>query len=131
LVPEGVIRTESLGFSGDSDEADIEGTGNKLLIDDIRITSAPGISDIITDRSPANLMSVYPNPFTDYLNVTFSDPGRYDISITDVAGREVYRKAIDAIMNSPISLPLAGFSSGVYTISTGGLNTKPLRIVKN
>jgi hypothetical protein len=97
----------------------------------VKITSASGTSAVEMDRNPAELISVFPNPFTNYVNISFPEPGRYDISIIDITGSEVYRKMIDATMNSVNTIPLAGLSPGVYIFRTGNPNSKPVRIVKN
>ncbi|MCX6223471.1 MAG: C10 family peptidase [Bacteroidia bacterium] len=131
MVPEGIICTESIEFASLPDADKTKSYGNKLFIDDVKITSATGTSGIGIDRQPADLIGVYPNPFTDFVNVSFPEPGRYDISIIDITGREVYRQMIDAKMNTVNTIPLSGLAPGIYILHAGNPMSKPVKVVKN
>lgn len=129
-VPEGIICIESIEFSGQPDEVSSESPDNRFYIDDVRINSS-STSGTGIDLPAENLISVYPNPFSDYVNISFSEPGRYNISIIDMTGREAYRQPVDAKMNTVTTIPLSGLSPGIYTLHTGKPNVKPVRIVRS
>lgn len=130
-VPEGVICAERILFSSYSDEDDTEANVNKLFIDDVEITSAPGTSSVESDCRTKDLISIYPNPFADQVTISFPEPGRYHVSIIDMAGREVYQQMIDASMNQKNTIRLTDLPPGVYMLRPGSLNFKPLRLVRN
>ena len=87
-------------------------------------TDYDGRSDVfgpITVRfsKDGNLMlTTYPNPATDYLNVTWSgkSSGDYFLTITDCNGKNCFREKIkEGTMHT--SVPLLNFAKGLYLVS--------------
>ena len=75
--------------------------------------------------------TVYPNPVTDYLNISFKDVvgEAFDISIFDLNGRLVYRKElIDSTSNE--TLNFSEYSSGLYILNIEQRTTKKSKTFK-
>lgn len=83
-------------------------------------TNYVGISEI----SNSNEFSVYPNPASDKLNVSFkADNVDYTINITDLSGRVILSNSYTKLSDSQlIELPLTGISSGNYIVSVSSVN---------
>ncbi|MEY3048534.1 MAG: hypothetical protein RL365_572 [Bacteroidota bacterium] len=79
-------------------------------------------------------MEVYPNPANDVVNVKFlGNGGDYQISITDLAGRQVASSfLVNANGAQSVTLPIAEFSAGNYlvTISKDGASYTQNLIIK-
>jgi len=72
---------------------------------------------------PFTLESVYPNPASDRVSVRYSADRAVDaeVRVIDALGRLVWRRAIRSRSGSNIvSIPVAGFSPGVYFIELVG-----------
>jgi len=128
MVPEGIICTESIEFTGNHDGDNSGNADNFIFIDNVKLTSAAATSADGTEIPMVNEISVYPNPCAGQVNMVFAKSGRYTISIIDMAGREVYRQQIETAPNTVHSIPLPGLVPGVYTLHTDS-GTRPIRIV--
>ncbi len=79
-------------------------------------------------------MTVYPNPVTDYLNISFKDMAGevFGISIYDATGKQVYKKELtDSASNETIDF--GGFSSGMYILNisqNASEKSKSFKIIK-
>lgn len=79
-------------------------------------------------------MTVYPNPVTDYLNISFKDMAgsAFGIAVYDVAGKQVYKKeSTDNTSNETIDF--SGFSSGMYILNivqNASKKSKSFKIIK-
>jgi hypothetical protein len=73
---------------------------------------------------------VYPNPTSDEVFLRFTDDRPLDISVYDIAGREI---AQWHSMKGPlVRLPIAKMSVGIYSIrATSGTCSKARRLIKN
>ena len=81
-------------------------------------------SNIVTnDISSIDLLSndnitfeVYPNPFNDFLNVKITDNeyNKYSITITDIAGREIFKK--ENVLPGIIKIDKLNLAPGAYNI---------------
>ncbi|MFA6483023.1 MAG: C10 family peptidase [Bacteroidales bacterium] len=131
MVPEGVICAQSLEFSSYSEFENADGVGNRFYLDDLKITSSTGISDVSFEPTGPELFRIYPNPFADQLNLTFSQTGDYNISIIDISGKEVYRQKITANANTVNTLELDWLQPGLYSIRINPGYSIPVRIVKS
>lgn len=62
--------------------------------------------------------TVYPNPVTDYLNISFKDMvgEAFDISVYDINGKQIFRKEITDSTSNEI-LNFSGYSSGLYILN--------------
>jgi plastocyanin len=107
-APEGNFNVTGLG--GQFDNAAPFENGYQLLpryMEDIDLLSS------VKDASIANLVDVFPNPATAYLNVQLSE--RMDfLRITDVAGQEVLR-LVQPELNERINLH--ALSAGTYFVT--------------
>ncbi|WP_162143057.1 T9SS type A sorting domain-containing protein [Pedobacter glucosidilyticus] len=92
-------------------------------------------SDVKTVQISAlnsDVVSVYPNPTADRLNITISKAGNYQIKLVDQSGRVVLEKAIE--LNSGLNdlgVSLSSFSAGTYYLTlTNQLNYIAKKIIK-
>ena len=83
--------------------------GNHTWTNTLELTSAPtGINEASVDNS----ISIYPNPTKSQLTISNLQNASYQLSITDIMGREVYTQPIINQQSSIINLPK--LSNGVY-----------------
>ena len=73
----------------------------------------------INSKLKKELASVYPNPANSAINITLTQAGNNEITITDLNGRVMYQKNT-SFLNSAISL--ANFANGVYFVSVKNNN---------
>ncbi len=80
-------------------------------LDDISITGQAA-SGIDSRENSASVL-VSPNPASDFVNLSFTQPGRKELSILSVTGTEVY----SAVTDQPtVRIPLDNFSKGIYLV---------------
>jgi Leucine-rich repeat (LRR) protein len=130
MLPEGIIRTESLEFTGQSENLNDATSSNVFYIDEVKIISIATTSVSQVGFSNESLILAYPNPFKDFINISIAEPGTYNLSILDVSGREVDRQVIEANGNTANTIPLTGLSPGVYFICPAGYEFKPIKIMR-
>lgn len=89
------------------------------------------ISFKILVKDPSNPISVYPNPVTDYVNVSTLDIDDTKIRIVSQTGKTMFEETVKAGAFEPARIDLSQFAAGVYTmtVSFGG-NTYKETIVK-
>ena len=101
--------------------------GNNVYVDNINIGGPLSIAE-------ENLLnvSVYPNPATGILNVSFDATGDYVVSIIDLLGREVSSKSNTASGVQTIDFDVTNLSKGSYVVSilSGGTKTTKNIIVQ-
>jgi serine protease AprX len=77
--------------------------------------------------------SVYPNPANDLINISFSDKfnGQVNLSITDLAGREIYSEAFSDVNPGQLkSISSTDFEEGMYLLHLqSGENRSTRKIV--
>lgn len=113
------METVSLSAYDNTDDVMIRfrstsGYGNNAYIDDINITQGAGIEDAIVSS-----FSVYPNPATDAVNVSFNSAHSSDalISIYNIDGSLVYQSSNFVTHgNNLISVPVSNLDNGFYTV---------------
>ncbi len=71
----------------------------------------------INEASAEIGMSVYPNPASGLVNVSFDAKGDYTVSIMDVAGRVVATQAVSAAGTTNIEMPISNLQAGNYFVS--------------
>ena len=104
--------------------SDKPGTGNPLEggFDVFEITEGPtGIDQVASN----NFISVYPNPFTDFVEIIIEQSAitpLTEVVIYDVTGREVSRKNITATGN--VKLDASKWHSGIFVARVIGSNVK-------
>jgi hypothetical protein len=64
-------------------------------------------------------MKIFPNPAKDclYISSQFNKGKSLTISIYDFAGRKIYDQFVPKILTPEISIPVYGFSSGIYLVT--------------
>ena len=84
-----------------------------------------------------NNVTVFPNPASTNatLHISLKDATELNVSVTDMAGREVYNNAIGhvAVGDMNLNIPTAALANGMYNVlvkTTGGTVTKRLSVVK-
>ena len=61
-------------------------------------------------------MSVYPNPARDYVKVSTTESGIYDVAVTSASGSTVYSSSAAISMSQPYEIDLTGVAPGSYTL---------------
>jgi hypothetical protein len=78
-----------------------------------RLDSELGINDV----SPYTNISVFPNPANNHVTIDLKETfSKYEISIFDISGKEVYAKSINDELQF-ISIDISSFIKGVYMIA--------------
>ncbi len=101
------------------------GADTKTLTDYIVVRNGSGIDDV-TD----NTLSVYPNPFIDYVNLYFAEEGNYIIDLYDAQGRQVVSKKHQARANEVFTLNVNA-EKGLYyvVVSKDGKRVNTFKVV--
>ena len=109
------------------------GTGNPLEagFDRFEITEGPTTVSELNNTDVE--MMVYPNPFTDVIDIKVTDKnftGNAELVITDISGREIARSKVNA--SDKISVTTGEWSRGVYILklSNGTSTLTPQKITK-
>lgn len=92
----------------------INGFGNNLFIDDVRIDQLTvGIDDIAMENPDIN---VYPNPVRDLLVIRYPLLKNKDVNviITDITGKIIYSQKISNAQQLEVNT--SGFADGIYTV---------------
>ncbi|HPZ36691.1 MAG TPA: T9SS type A sorting domain-containing protein, partial [Bacteroidales bacterium] len=101
-----IVAGETLSNNGDV-------SGNHGYSDAwvVKLTNEP---DRINEIENYNLLSIYPNPFTEYAIITFDNPKKekYRLLITDVTGKVVME--INEIYGDRVEIDGSNLSAGVY-----------------
>jgi Leucine-rich repeat (LRR) protein len=129
-VPEGVICAESIEFESSSNGGGGAGGDDAIYIDEVRITSACTTSDMVIEQVHDELVKVFPNPFAERISISFPSQGSFLVTIIDITGREICRRAFEVMEDTTVSLELPGLSPGIYTLCTGIPGMAPVRIVR-
>jgi len=82
----------------------------------------------------ANIVTVYPNPASSFINITINDKKVASMNVINVVGRRVAKFDIDATTPNPIRVPLDNVADGVYLLQFSDVNGKILgvrRVTKN
>ena len=75
-----------------------------------------------------NGVSIFPNPTTDYINISFLESGDYNFSIFDTLGKELKTSSSTAI--SEQQLDLREYQSGIYYILIKSSTVEQYQIFK-
>jgi hypothetical protein len=88
----------------------------------------------VKDFENNNLVTVYPNPATSFINISINDNRVTTLNVINVVGRKVARFDINSSTPNPIRVPLDNISDGVYLLQFADANGKLLgvrRVTKN
>ncbi len=92
----------------------------RRTIDMNQLTGVSEISDIPQ-------VKVYPNPATDQINITFDEPGHYEIKMSDASGKVLIdRTTSDAL----VRINVGTYPQGVYILHIKNKNNKKYLIQK-
>ena len=64
-----------------------------------------------------NFVNVYPNPATDFVNVTWSDTTPTYIQLTDLSGKIIYNLSQSELSGSSVVIPTSDLASGLYLLN--------------
>ena len=67
-------------------------------------------------KDPAEPVSLYPNPFQDYLNVSTMAPADTRVQILNSSGKKVYDETMIISAIEPVKLDLRDLAPGVYSV---------------
>ncbi|MEI8278474.1 MAG: thiol protease/hemagglutinin PrtT [Bacteroidota bacterium] len=103
------------------------GTGMYNNMTQIEVITPASVSTV--NDNPVT--HIYPNPATDMVNITLTDPISTNIQMSDIYGRKVYSTYLAGQTN--ISIPVSTFAEGTYFIqisSNKGTETSKVMIKK-
>ncbi len=112
--------------------------GNSIVnVSNVAIENADGSSATTAARNTAAINGrLYPNPFTDFVNIDFNNTSannNISVEVYDLAGRLGYRKTFGKLSAGSNTLRVgaadAGMKTGVY-IMTLSVNGKPIQANK-
>ncbi|WP_224998552.1 PA14 domain-containing protein [Cesiribacter sp. SM1] len=101
-----------------------------------RVASADTLADAGSSQAQAfNQAAVYPNPATDWVNISFGDEfnGKVKVQLVNMTGEQKLSKTIQVAAGYPIKLSLneKQLEPGLYIINiSDGVNSKSLRLYK-
>ena len=81
------------------------------------------------EESSVEEMGVYPNPFTDYVNLSFTKEGAYAIEIVAIDGKLIENKTIYVTANEIVKVDVNG-DKGIYFVRVIADNASTVRTVK-
>lgn len=100
-----------------------------MMMDAFEINAAAGINEEL-----ASTLSVYPNPASDELNVSFEATNAdYQVSILDLQGRVITAKSLQSLNGvSTVTFPVADMAKGSYivTVVSNGITTTKNVVIK-
>jgi len=77
----------------------------------------------IPENNTSSTFEIYPNPSSDFFNISNLKSGDYTISIYDMSGRLIQINKEEAIDNQIISISLKGISRGEYIVNIASGNS--------
>lgn len=96
-------------------------------IDFITVTQGTGLEDAVVEE-----MGVYPNPFTDFVNIMFTQEGTYTAQIVALDGRLIEDKQMSVNANEGVRIDING-ESGAYILrilNEDGVAVRTMKIIK-
>ncbi len=100
-----------------------------LMMDAFEINAVAGLNEEL-----ASTLSVYPNPASDELNVSFEATNAdYKVSILDLQGRVITTKTLQSLNGtSTVTFPVADMAKGSYivTVVSNGITTTKNVVIK-
>ena len=96
-------------------------------IDFITVTTGSGLEDAVVEE-----MGVYPNPFTDFVNIMFTQEGVYTAQIVALDGRLIESKSLSVVANEGVRIDING-ESGAYILrilNENGVAVRTMKIIK-
>jgi endo-beta-N-acetylglucosaminidase D len=84
------------------------------------------------EESVVEMMGVYPNPFTDFVNLYFAEEGNYTVDIIALDGKVIESKSIMVAASEGVRVDING-EKGMYIIKVKNANNtavKTLKVIK-
>jgi gingipain R len=79
----------------------------------------------------ANIVNVYPNPSTDFVNVAWNGVAPQTIQVMDLSGKVVYNLSQNQLSGTLVVIPTIDLSSGIYLLNVtrdNNINTVKLTV---
>jgi len=126
------IINPSVGMNGNKYRCVISGTCDPAILTD-GIATLNVLTSVNTDQNGMNLpFLVFPNPFTDFVNVEINLPGKGELTfeMNNLLGEtvEFLKESVDKPGNRIIKLNTSSFTQGIYTLSVKFMCGNRLRI---
>ena len=81
------------------------------------------------EETEVEMMGVYPNPFTDYVNLSFAKEGNYTIEIVALDGKLIESKQLSVQTNEIVRVDING-SKGLYLVKVRNSENQAVRTLK-
>ncbi|MBR5241439.1 MAG: T9SS type A sorting domain-containing protein, partial [Muribaculaceae bacterium] len=84
------------------------------------------------EESVVEMMGVYPNPFTDYVNIMFAEEGVYTAQIVALDGRVIEDKVMSVAANEGVRIDING-EQGTYILrilDANGVAVRTMKLIK-
>ncbi len=111
--------------------------GNSIVdLTNVAIENADGSVNSATRNTATLSGRLYPNPFTDFVNIDFNNTSannNISVEVYDLAGRLGYRKTFGKLSTGNNTLRISGADAGMRTgvyIMTLSVNGKPIQANK-
>jgi hypothetical protein len=96
-------------------------------IDFITVTAGTGLEDAVVE-----MMGVYPNPFTDFVNIMFAEEGVYTAQIVALDGRLIEDKVMSVAAGEGVRIDING-EQGTYILrilDNKGVAVRTMKLIK-
>ena len=80
------------------------------------------------DLEANNIVNIYPNPASDYVNITFNDKKINSVQVVNIIGRKVAKFDVDVNKSTSVRVPLDNISNGIYMLQFADANGKLLGV---
>lgn len=81
------------------------------------------LATLAVNQNVATTFNIYPNPASDYINISNLKGGNYTITIFDMLGRAIQNDKREVSDNETFLLPIKGISKGEYIVNIATGNT--------
>ena len=88
----------------------------------------------VKELDPANFVTIYPNPASNFINITINNDKISNLNVLNVVGRKVAKFEVTPNTPNPIRIPLDNVADGVYLLQFTDADGKQLgvkRVTKN
>lgn len=82
----------------------------------------------VKDFDNSNMVNIYPNPASDYVNISIYDKRITNVNVVSVIGRRIARFNVDANRTEDIRVPLDKVADGIYLLQFADVNGKVLGV---
>ena len=82
----------------------------------------------VKDYENNEIVTIYPNPASDHVNITFNDKKISSVNVMNVIGRKVAKFDVDANKSNQYRVPLSNVADGIYILQFADANGKILGV---